>query len=250
MMASVEASLRRLKTDHLDLYWVHMADGLTPVEEIARGFDDLVRSGKIHHAGLSDFPAWRAARLATLADLRGWAPLVGLQIEYSLVERTPERELLPMAEAMGLGVALWSPLGGGYLTGKYRRGEEGRLQRLGRLVHGETSAQKTQILDVVEAVAGELDASPAHVALAWLRHRAARSATALIPILGANRLGQLEDNLAALSVTLSEEQAERLEAVSAVPLGFPHEIIGPDGSGLKIAGGRPELLASRFVPPA
>ena len=139
MMASVEGSLKRLKTDHLDLYWVHMADGLTPVEEIVRGFDDLVRTGKIHYAGLSDFPAWRAARAATMAELRGWAPIAGLQIEYSLVERTPDRELLPMAEGLGMGVALWSPLGGGFLTGKYRRGEEGRLQRLGRLVHGETT---------------------------------------------------------------------------------------------------------------
>ena len=250
MMASVEGSLKRLKTDHLDLYWVHMADGLTPVEEIARGFDDLARAGKIHYAGLSDFPAWRASRAATLAELRGWAPIVGLQIEYSLVERTPDRELLPMAEGLGMGVALWSPLGGGFLTGKYRRGEEGRLQRLGMLVHGDTTEQKKQVLDTVLALAEELGVEPGQVAIAWLRHRAARSSTALIPILGANNLAQLESNLGALQVTLSDEQVQRLDRVSAVPLGFPHEALGPEVYGLRIAAGKPELLAPRGAPAA
>ena len=250
MMASVEGSLKRLKTDHLDLYWVHMADGVTPVEEIVRGLDDLARAGKIHYAGLSDFPAWRAARAATLAELRGWAPIVGLQIEYSLVERTPDRELLPMAEGLGMGAALWSPLGGGFLTGKYRRGEEGRLQRLGRLVHGDTTEQKKQILDTVLAVAEELGVEPGQVAIAWLRHRAARSSTALIPILGANNLAQLESNLGALQVTLSDEQAQRLDRVSAVPLGFPHEALSAEGYGLRIAAGKPELLAPRGAPAA
>lgn len=250
MRAAVEGSLRRLRTDYLDLYWVHMADGLTPVEEIVRGLDDLVRAGKILYAGLSDFPAWRAARAATLAELRGWAPIAGLQFEYSLVERTPDRELLPMAEGLGLAAALWSPLGGGFLTGKYRRGEEGRLQHLGRLVHGDTTEQKTRVLDTVLAVAGELDAEPGQVAIAWLRHRAARSSTTLIPILGANNLAQLEGNLGALQVELSDEQAQRLERVSAVALGFPHEALSAEGYGLRIAAGRPELLAARGAPAA
>ena len=150
-----------------------MADGVTPVEEIVRGLDDLARAGKIHYAGLSDFPAWRASRAATIAELRGWIPIAGLQLEYSLVERTPDRELLPMAEGLGMGAALWSPLGGGFLTGKYRRGEEGRLQRLGALVHGDTTPQKTQILDTVLAVAANFCAEPARAAIAWLRHHAA-----------------------------------------------------------------------------
>jgi len=136
MVRSLEHSLKRLQTDRLDLYWVHVPDGMTPIDEIMRGFDDLVRAGKILYAGLSDFPAWRVARAATVADLRGWAPLAGLQIEYSLVQRTPERELLPMAAAFGLGTVAWSPLGGGVLTGKYRRGESGRQTGMGgRLFH-------------------------------------------------------------------------------------------------------------------
>ncbi len=216
-----------------------MADGVTPVEEIVRGLDDLARAGKIHYAGLSDFPAWRAARAATMAELRGWIPIAGLQLEYSLVERTPDRELLPMAEGLGMGAALWSPLGGGFLTGKYRRGEVGRLQRMGVLVHGDTTAQKTQILDTVLAVAEELGVEPGQVAIAWLRHRAARSSTSLIPILGANNLAQLESNLGALQVDLSDEQAQRLDRVSAVPLGFPHEALSAEGYGLRIAGGKP-----------
>src|SRR5712691_10808252 len=126
MVRSLEASLKRLHTDRLDLYWVHMPDGMTPIDDIMRGFDDLVRAGTILYAGLSDFPAWRVARAATLAEWRGWVPLAGVQLAYSLVERTPERELLPMAAAFGLGTVAWSPLGGGVLTGKYRKGEMGR----------------------------------------------------------------------------------------------------------------------------
>lgn len=250
MTAAIEGSLRRLKTDHIDLYWVHMADGLTPVEEIVRGLDDLTRAGKILYAGLSDFPAWRAARAATLAELRGWVPIAGLQLEYSLVERTSDRELLPLAEGLGLGAALWSPLGGGFLTGKYRRGEQGRLQRMGILVHGDTTEQNIRVLDAVLAIAGQLGAEPGQVAIAWLRHRAAHSSTSLIPILGANNLRQLESNLGALDVLLTDEQAERLDQVSAVPLGFPHETLSAEGYGLRIAAGRRELLAPRGAPAA
>jgi aryl-alcohol dehydrogenase-like predicted oxidoreductase len=250
MMAAVEGSLKRLATDHIDLYWVHMSDGATPVEEVVRGLDDLSRAGKIHYAGLSNFPAWRASRAATIAELRGWAPIAGLQIEYSLVERTADRELMPMAEGLGLGVALWSPLGGGFLTAKYRRGETGRREALKILVHGETSAQKTEVLDAVVAIADEIGATPGQVAIAWLRHRAARSSTALIPILGANSRLQLDDTLGALKVALTDDQAARLEAVSAVPLGYPHEMFKADAYGARLAGGRPELLAPRAAPAA
>jgi len=250
MVHSLETSLKRLKTDRIDLYWVHMADGTTPIEEIARGFDDLVRAGKILYAGLSDFPAWRVARAATLAELRGWAPIAGVQFEYSLVERTPDRELLPMAEALGIGATLWSPLGGGFLTGKYRAGAEGRLTKLGVLIHSEKTARETAILDAVQAVAAEAEATSASIAIAWLRSKAAASTTALIPILGPRSLAQLEDNLAALRVTLSDAQLRRLDAASAVPLGFPHELLANERNRKRIAGGKPDLIDLDRVPVA
>lgn len=225
MMRAVEASLKRLKTDYLDLYWVHLSDGVTPTEEILRAFDDLVRSGKILHFGLSNFPAWRVARADLMAELRCWSPLAGIQIEYSLAERTPDRELLPMAEALGLGVALWSPLGGGFLTGKYRSSEQGRLQNLGILIHTEKSARETALLDAVLAVAEECAVSAAQVAIAWLLAKSAASPTNLVPILGPRNLGQLEPALAAGAATLSAEQVERLDTASAVALGVPHEQI-------------------------
>jgi aryl-alcohol dehydrogenase-like predicted oxidoreductase len=131
MVSSVEASLKRLKTDRVDLYWAHVSDGVTPAEEIVRGFDDLARAGKILYAGLSDFPAWRVARAATIAELRGVTPIAGLQVEHSLVERTTEQDLLPAGRALGLGIVAWSPLGGGVLTGKYRQGETGRREGFG-----------------------------------------------------------------------------------------------------------------------
>ncbi len=248
MVRSVEASLKRLKTDRIDLYWAHAADGVTPIEEIVRGFDDLVRSGKILYAGLSNFPAWRIARADTLAELRGWAPIAGIQVEYSLAERTPDRELLPMAEALGLAAALWSPLGGGFLTGKYRSSDEGRLKQLGMLVHTEKTPRETAILDAVLAVAGKVDVSPTHVAIAWLLHKAARSATSLIPILGPRTLEQLDGTLGALDVTLSQEQVARLDAASAIPLGVPHEFL--KGNAPRITGGKVELLDFPRIPVA
>jgi aryl-alcohol dehydrogenase-like predicted oxidoreductase len=225
MMRSVEDSLKRLNTDRIDLYWAHFPDEVTPIEEILRAFDDLVRAGKILHAGLSNFPAWRVARAATLADLHGWAPIVGVQIEYSLADRTADREILPMAEGLGLGVALWSPLGGGFLTGKYRNGEGGRRAGLKRLVHSESSDQKTAILDEVLAISREIGATPSQVAVAWLRHRATASTTAFLPIIGPRTVAQLDDYLGSLEARLTDEQAARLTAVSAVPLGVPHEAV-------------------------
>ncbi|KYQ94565.1 oxidoreductase [Serratia plymuthica] len=222
MIASVEASLKRLKTDRIDLLWAHFSDNLTPLEEIVRAFDDLIRVGKIQYAGLSNFPAWRIARADTLAELRGWARIAGIQVEYSLVERTAERELLPMAEALGMAATLWSPLGGGLLTGKYRHSNAGRLTELGRLVHRE---KDTALLDEVLAIAQEHGAQPTHVAIAWLRNRAAHSSTSLIPILGPRTLAQLDDTLSALSLTLSEEQVARLDRVSAIEPGTPHRQI-------------------------
>lgn len=223
MIQSVESSLKRLKTDRIDLLWAHFDDQLTPLEEIVRAFDDLVRAGKIQYAGLSNFPAWRVARADTLAELRGWSRIAGIQVEYSLVQRTAERDMLPMAEALGMAATLWSPLGGGLLTGKYRQSNEGRLTGFGgRLVHTE---QDTTLLDTVIAIAGELQILPLQVAIAWLQHKAARASTSLIPILGSRHLGQLNDTLQALTVRLEAAQVERLDAVSAIPAGTPHEQI-------------------------
>jgi aryl-alcohol dehydrogenase-like predicted oxidoreductase len=249
MVRSVEGSLKRLKTDRIDLYWAHFADRVTPMEEVLRGFDDLVRAGKILYAGLSNFPAWRIARGDLLAELRGWAPIAGIQIEYSLAQRTADRELLPMAESLGLAVALWSPLGGGFLTGKYRLSDEGRLKtRLGVLVHTEKTSRETAILDAVLAVAQEAGASPTEIAIAWLLHKAAKSTTSLIPILGSRTREQLDATLGALDVKLSADQIARLDTASATALGTPHEQI--NSSAAAIAGGKPDLLVSPVIPAA
>lgn len=239
MVRSLDQSLKRLQTDRVDLYWVHFPDEDTPIEEIARGLDDLAHAGKILYAGLSNFPAWRAAGAAMLVELRGWAPIVAQQIEYSLVERTPDRELLPMAAAHGLATAAWSPLGGGVLTGKYRRGESGRQTEFGRLFHPEDSEQKTAILDTLAAIAGETGCNQGAVAIAWI------GAKGLFPILGPKTRHQLDEILAALSLSLSAEQIRRLDEVSAVPLGVPHEMLAKPANRDRIAGGkRAELDAS------
>jgi aryl-alcohol dehydrogenase-like predicted oxidoreductase len=233
MIQSVEASLGRLKTDRIDLLWVHMPDGVTPVDEIVRGLDDLVRSGKILYAGLSDFPAWRVATAATLAELRGWAPIAAVQLEYSLVERTAERELLPMAAAFDLGTVGWSPLGGGLLTGKYRQGEAGRAQGLGVVIHSESDARKTAVVDELLAIAEETGRPPGQLAIAWVLARG------MLPIIGPRTLDQLADNLAAADTALAAEHRQRLDAVSRIALGFPHEVVA--GSAAVLAGGKAEL---------
>ena len=240
MVASLEASLKRLNTDHVDLYWVHYADGVTPMEEIVRGFDDLVRAGKILYAGLSDFPAWRVSRAATIAELRGSIPIAGLQVEHSLVERTTEQELLPMGEALGLGMVAWSPLGGGMLTGKYRQGEKGRAEGFGgRVFQAEDTKQRTAILDAVIAVADELDVTPGEVAIAWVAAKGA------LPIIGPRSVAQLQANLAAAKVVLSGEQIERLDAVSALRPVFPHSLLEDPANRDRIFSGK----LDRFVPP-
>ncbi|MCL6407116.1 aldo/keto reductase [Dickeya dadantii] len=246
MISSVENSLKRLKTDRIDLLWAHFDDQLTPLEEIVRTFDDLIRAGKIQYAGLSNFPAWRIARADTMAELRGWSRIAGIQVEYSLAQRTAERELLPMAEALGLAATLWSPLGGGLLTGKYRHSSEGRLQGFGgRLVHIE---RDTTLLDEVIAVSQEQQRQPLHIAIAWLRQKAAHSSTSLIPILGSRTLNQLDDTLVALEVTLSDEQMARLDNASAVSLGTPHDQIA--GSLPRAQGGDTARIAALRPPRA
>lgn len=236
LVQSVEASLRRLNTDRIDLYWVHMDDGITASEEIVRGLDDVVRAGKVIYVGFSDFAAWRVARAATIAELRGWAPVIGIQTEYSLVERTSDRELIPMAQAMGLGIASWSPLGGGLLTGKYRRGEPGRATTFGAIVHREDSPRITAILDALTIVAEETNASLSQVALAW------QCARGIVPIVGPRTVDQLDDNLGASAVTLTGDQLGRLGAASAVPLGFPHDFLADPMQFNTLAGGNPDAI--------
>ena len=222
MVASVEASLKRLRTDRIDLYWVHVADSVTPMDEIMRGFEDLVRQGKILYAGLSDFPAWRVSRAATLAELRGTVPVAGLQLEHSLVARTAESELIDAGRGLGLGITAFSPLGGGVLTGKYRKPltETGREEGLnGAAFHPEDSAQRTAILDTVIAVAEEHEVTPGEVAIAWVASKG------IFPIIGPRSMAQLMENLAAADLHLSEDQIDRLDRVSAIPAVFPHTVL-------------------------
>ncbi|MFC2253255.1 aldo/keto reductase [Labrys portucalensis] len=230
MVRSVEDSLKRLGTDYIDLLYLHAWDFTTPVEEVLRGLDDLVRSGKIVYAGISDAPAWQIARMQTIADLRGWAPLIALQVEYNLIERTIERELVPMARELGLGVIPWSPLASGVLAGKYSRAdlddsggsaEASGTRRNVALGNGALTARGLDIADVVKAVAGETGHTPSQVALAWTLTNPAVAS----PLIGARTLAQLEDNLGALEVTFSDEQRSRLEAASAIELGFPHDFL-------------------------
>jgi len=224
MVRALEASLRRLGTDHVDVYWAHAPDTITPTEEILAAFDDLTRAGKIHHAGFSNFPAWRVARAATIAELRNQSPIIAVQVEYSLVERTAEREVLPMAEALGLGVALWSPLAGGLLTGKYGQGGTGRLTDSDGVIRRKISEQDAAVVDAVRAIAAKLGVTAAQVSIAWMRQRAARSPTTLVPVIGPRTVEQLDDYLGALDVSLGDDDVERLDAVSAIAFGAPHEI--------------------------
>jgi aryl-alcohol dehydrogenase-like predicted oxidoreductase len=222
MMQSVEASLKRLRTDYIDLYWVHIWDHITPVEEVMRGLDDLVRAGKVLYTGISDAPAWWIARANTMAELRSWSPFVGLQIEYSLIERTVERELIPMAKALNLGVTAWSPLSAGLLTGKYHghgSSENGRMNS--DMMKGlRPEQQRTErVVAAVKKVSDETGRSMAQVALAWLRY----CPVPVIPIIGARKLAQLQDNLASFELQLSADHLKTLDEASRIELGFPHD---------------------------
>lgn len=223
MMQAVEGSLKRLKTDYIDLYWMHIWDQMTPVEEVMRGLDDLVRQGKALYVGVSDAPAWWIAQANMLARLRGWSPFIGLQIEYSLIERTVERELIPMARALNLGVTAWSPLASGVLTGKYHgRGtsEPGRLSSDMMKEFVPEKQRADRIVSVVKTVSDQIGRGMAQIALAWLRYRL----VPVIPIIGARKLSQLQDNLASFELTLSPEQLKTLDEASRIELGFPYDL--------------------------
>ncbi|MDY7106798.1 MAG: aldo/keto reductase [Actinomycetota bacterium] len=217
IMHQLESSLRRLRTDHVDIYWLHNFDPRTPRDETLRALDDLVTAGKVRYIGFSDVPAWATAEAATIARFRGWSPIVALQLEYSLLERTSEGELIPMAEAMGMGVLPWSPLKSGFLSGKYSSSRAGTVDTARTGLVGEPGPEDLRVIDVVNDVAAEIGTSSAAVALAWVQGRPGVSST----LIGARRLAQLEDNLAALELTLSAQHRDRLDAVSAPRLNFP-----------------------------
>lgn len=256
MIQSLEASLKRLNTDYIDLYWVHAWDPLTPIEEMMRALDDMVRSGKILYIGISDAPAWIVSQVNTLANLKGWTEFTGLQIEYSLIERTPERELLPMADALNIGVTAWSPLGGGVLTGKYNKSnreeqqqtqqqntsslssttdmaQEGnsRLEVQNEFANRVLNDRNMLIAQEVSKIAKEIGSSAAQVALNWLRQQNIMSTAGknkIIPIIGARKETQIKDNLSCLEFELISEQMQRLNEVSKIELGFPHDFLNSE----------------------
>ncbi|HWD89053.1 MAG TPA: aldo/keto reductase [Mucilaginibacter sp.] len=229
MMRSVEESLKRLKTDFIDLLYLHIWDDITPIDEVLRGMDDLVRQGKVNYVAISDTPAWIVAKGNTLAELMGWSPLIALQIEYSLIARTAERELIPMAKHFGMTVTPWAPLGGGALTGKYLRGEQGRVKPDSK----RRNDKAVEITKVVMAIAHELGVSPGNVALKWTMQQGFHC----IPIVGATKLEQLHDNLKTVDVTLSGDHLKRLDEVSAIELGFPGDFFREDAVKMNTFGG-------------
>jgi aryl-alcohol dehydrogenase-like predicted oxidoreductase len=230
---ALEASLRRLQTDYVDLYWMHTWDVLTPPEEVMSTLDALVRAGKIRYLGLSDTPAWYVARAQTLAEWRGWERLSALQLEYSLAERNIEREHVPVALALGMGITPWSPLASGLLTGKYRRKSDlkdgaGRLAAVAS--SGNPGFEKLitdrnfSIVDTLIEVAKKLERSPAQVALNWITKRPGVAST----IIGATKMSQLEDNLAALEFSIPADLSARLEEASRPPTQHPGHFYGPE----------------------
>lgn len=221
MVRSVQQSLKRLQTDFIDVLYLHIWDHLTPIEEVMRGLDDLVSRGLVHYVAISDTPAWIISRGQTLAELMGWSPFVALQVEHSLLQRTPERELIPMAAHYGMTVTPWAPLAGGALTGKYLKGDKGRQPENSKRLN----ENSTRIVKEVVRIADEMGCNPSHVALRWSMQQKYSS----IPIVGATKLQQIEDNLNALKVTLTDAHIEALNEVSKIEMGFPHDFFKEEG---------------------
>ncbi|WP_454651245.1 aldo/keto reductase [Bradyrhizobium liaoningense] len=219
LLQQCDASLKRLQTDYIDIYWLHNWDQTAPVEETLRGLDDLVTAGKIRYVGFSDIPAWKTAEAQTITHFRGWAPIIALQLEYSLLERTSEGELFPMARALGMGIMPWSPLKSGFLSGKFRRGGSGDIDTKRTDLVGVPSESDYDVIEAVAAVASELEVSSASVALAWVRSRPGVSST----LVGARRVDQLLTNMESLDLTLSAEQLKQLDDASKPKLNFPAE---------------------------
>jgi aryl-alcohol dehydrogenase-like predicted oxidoreductase len=223
LVQSVEASLKRLNTHYIDLLWVHMWDPMTPIEEVMRSLDDLIRSGKILYIGISDVPAWVVSNANAIADLRSWSSFIGLQIMYNLIERSAERELLPMARALDIGVTVWSPLGRGVLSGKYNK-QNTEEQKRSNINNPFVNERNISIAAEVQTIANEMNKTPSQVALNWIRQRQKDKAV-IIPIVGARTEVQVKDNLGCLDFELTRDQLKRLDEKSKIQLGFPHDFM-------------------------
>ncbi|HMV79313.1 MAG TPA: aldo/keto reductase [Leptospiraceae bacterium] len=221
MVQSLENSLKRLKTDYIDLYYLHVWDSTTPEDEILRALDDMVRAGKILYIGISDTPAWIVSRCNTLAELMGWSRFISLQVEYSLIERTPERDLIPMAEHMGLALAGWAPIAGGVLSGKYLEGETGRVKEGSPRLN----ERAVKIAKKTAEIAKSKNCTPTQVAVRWVMQKNRIN----VPIIGARKLSQLEDSLTSADIELNENEMKELNEVSGIELGFPHDFIRSAG---------------------
>jgi aryl-alcohol dehydrogenase-like predicted oxidoreductase len=242
IVQALEGSLRHLQTDRVDLYWLHMWDFTTPVEDIMYALDTQVRAGKVLHVGFSDTPAWVVSRAHAVAEVRGWAKPVAIQLPYGLADRDPERELLPMARQLGLAVTPWGVLSGGVLTGKYSDGST-EPKRYGE---DPQSERELQLAKEIRAVADEVGRSPAQIAINWVR---AQDRGTIVPILGARTEQQLEDDLACLEFELSGEHLERLDEASRIRLGFPLDFLGSNGVQHLIFGETGESIDRAYVPP-
>ncbi|WP_437589799.1 aldo/keto reductase [Sorangium sp. So ce1000] len=243
ILAACEQSLRRLRTDYIDLYWLHNWDKFTPIEETMAALHDLVQAGKVRYIGVSDTPAWKVTQGQLIAQFRGWAPFIGLQIEYSLLERTVEGELIPMAQELGLGVTPWSPLRSGILSGKYTRRNAATVKPEGRQwAAGYLDERSYTVIDELERIAKQLETTVARVALTWVQARPAVSST----IIGARTLAQLDDNVKALEVKLTPEQTAALDALTTPKLNFPAEFLelarNIQGGGTTINGQPSQLI--------
>ncbi|MEO7310981.1 MAG: aldo/keto reductase [Chitinophagaceae bacterium] len=237
MMRSVDASLKRLNTGFIDLLYLHIWDDLTPIDEILRGLDDLVRSGKVNYIAISDTPAWIVSKANTMAELMGWSQLLALQVEYSLLQRTPERDLIPMAKHFGMTLTPWAPLAGGALTGKYLKGDKGRIKEGSKRLND----RSVGITKEVMAIAEELGVEASQIALKWSMQKDFSS----IPIVGATKLSQLAENIGAAEVQLTDDQVNRLDAISDIELGFPGEFYKEDGVKLGNFGGFYDKIEKR-----
>ncbi|MBS1744819.1 MAG: aldo/keto reductase [Bacteroidetes bacterium] len=213
MMRSVEESLKRLQTDFIDVLYLHIWDDITPIDEVLHGLDDLIKQGKILYPAISDTPAWIVAKGNTLAECMGWSQFIALQVEYSLLQRTTERELLPMAKHFNMSVIPWAPLAGGALTGKYLRGEKGRIKPESNRLNENSQ----RITNEVVTIAKKLGVEPSQVALKWTMQQQ----QSVIPVVGATKPEQLDENLQTINVNIPDEDMQHLDEVSAIDMGFP-----------------------------